>query len=121
MSTIRALSEGSEEPLEGKLQHFFEELGDWALFTLRTVGWCLWRRPSSGTLAHSMYTVGVRTAPVVILTGLFIGMVLAVQSIGTYNVLGMASRLSASLNYSIVSELGPVLVATMLAGRVGSA
>src|SRR5207249_4394991 len=61
------------------------------------------------------------TAPVVIITGLFIGMVLAINAFDTFHALGMASRQSMTINQSIVRELGPVLVATMLAGRVGSA
>jgi phospholipid/cholesterol/gamma-HCH transport system permease protein len=120
MASIRALSEQTDEPRSGP-GVFLEALGDWALFTLQTLGWCLRRRPAPGTLSHALYFVGVRTAPVVTLTGLFIGMVLALQSYDTLNNFGMASRLSVTVNRSIISELGPVLVATMLAGRVGSA
>jgi len=74
-----------------------------------------------GTFAPALYNVGVATAPVVAITGLFIGMVLAVQSIATMQQLDMGSRLGVQINLSVVRELGPVLVATMLAGRVGSA
>ncbi len=95
-------------------------LGDWTLFALSTVRWCLWRRPAPGTLARSVYFVGVKTAPVVIITGMFIGMVLAVHTYEAFYLFGMASRVGATINQSIVRELGPVLVATMLAGRVGS-
>jgi phospholipid/cholesterol/gamma-HCH transport system permease protein len=59
--------------------------------------------------------------PVVALTGTFIGMVLAVQSYAQFRALGLETRLGAVINMSLVRELGPVLAATMLAGRVGSA
>jgi phospholipid/cholesterol/gamma-HCH transport system permease protein len=59
--------------------------------------------------------------PVVALTGLFIGMVLAVQSYAQFKSLGLETRLGSVINLSLVRELGPVLAATMLAGRVGSA
>src|SRR5207247_924823 len=67
------------------------------------------------------YSVGVRSVPVVAVTGMFIGMVLAVQSYSQFANLGLATRLGSIINVSVVRELGPVLAATMLAGRVGSA
>jgi phospholipid/cholesterol/gamma-HCH transport system permease protein len=63
----------------------------------------------------------VLSLPVVALTGTFIGMVLAVQSYYTFRDLGLETRLGAVINMTLVRELGPVLAATMLAGRVGCA
>jgi phospholipid/cholesterol/gamma-HCH transport system permease protein len=96
-------------------------LGDLALFSARTFAWMMRRLPSRGTLASSCYYVGVRSVPVVAVTGTFIGMVLAVQSYRDFNRLGLATRLGAIINTTVVRELGPVLAATMIAGRVGSA
>jgi phospholipid/cholesterol/gamma-HCH transport system permease protein len=48
-------------------------------------------------------------------------MVLAVQSYHQFRAIGLESRLGIVINTSLVRELGPVLAATMLAGRVGSA
>ena len=56
----------------------------------------------------------------VAITGTFIGMVLAVQAYHQFAMMGLATRLGSVINISIVRELGPVLAATMLAGRVGS-
>src|SRR5262249_25280654 len=55
-------------------------LGDFALFSARALGWMVRRRPSPGTLLLSLYAVGVRSVPVIAVTGTFLGMVLAVQS-----------------------------------------
>jgi len=63
----------------------------------------------------------VRSIPVVAVTGLFIGMVLAVQAYGQFAAMGLQTRLGGIINVSVVRELGPVLAATMLAGRVGGA
>ena len=68
-----------------------------------------------------MHQVGVLSLPVVALTGTFIGMVLAVHSFFQFSKIGLESRLGAVINMSLVRELGPVLAATMLAGRVGGA
>ncbi len=73
------------------------------------------------TLIPSFYQIGVLSLPVVALTGTFIGIILAVQAYGQFRMLHMESRLGAVINLSLVRELGPVLAATMLAGRVGSA
>src|SRR5689334_9391595 len=95
-------------------------LGDLSLFAGSALTW-LRRRPCRGTLLPSLYAVGVSSVPVVAVTGLFIGMVLAVQSYVEFHQIGLASHLGAIINISVVRELGPVLAATMLAGRVGSA
>jgi phospholipid/cholesterol/gamma-HCH transport system permease protein len=96
-------------------------VGDITLFATRIFRWLFAAKPAPDTILPSFYAVGVLSLPVVALTGTFIGMVLAVQSIGQFRSIGMESRLGAVINYSLVRELGPVLAATMLAGRVGSA
>jgi phospholipid/cholesterol/gamma-HCH transport system permease protein len=94
--------------------------GDMARFAGQTISWMLLRMPRRATLLFSFYQVGVRSLPVIALTGTFIGMVLAVQSYFQFHQLGLETRLGAVINMSLVRELGPVLAATMLAGRVGS-
>jgi phospholipid/cholesterol/gamma-HCH transport system permease protein len=96
-------------------------IGDVTMFALRTLGWIFARRQRREVLLPSFYQIGVMSLPVVALTGLFIGMVLAVQSYAQFKALGLQTRLGSVINLSLVRELGPVLAATMLAGRVGSA
>lgn len=100
---------------------WIETLGDMTLFALRTISWLITRLPRRDTLVLSLYNIGVLSLPVVALTGTFIGMVLAVQSYTQFKAFGFESRLGALINMSMCRELGPVLAATMLAGRVGSA
>ena len=96
-------------------------IGDLSLFTARVFSWLMWRLPRRETLLPNFYQVGVLSLPVIALTGTFIGMVLAVQSYYTFRDLGLETRLGAVINMTLVRELGPVLAATMLAGRVGCA
>jgi phospholipid/cholesterol/gamma-HCH transport system permease protein len=96
-------------------------LGDFSIFSMQTFGWMFRRRPAPRTLLPSFYLVGVRSVPVVAITGMFIGMVMAVQMYNQFNKMGMATRLGSMINITVVRELGPVLAATMLAGRIGSA
>jgi phospholipid/cholesterol/gamma-HCH transport system permease protein len=96
------------------------EIGDLAQFIFLTVSWMISRRPRWSILVPNFYAIGVSSVPVVAITGTFIGMVLAVQAYSQFNAMGMATRLGSVINISLVKELGPVLAATMLAGRVGS-
>lgn len=68
-----------------------------------------------------MLSIGVYSVPVVMVTGAFVGMILAIQAYDQLAGLGFEERLGVLLNISVVKELGPVLVAVMLAGRVGGA
>src|SRR5260370_11452988 len=96
-------------------------LGDITLFSGRTLAWMVRRRLRRGTLLPILHSVGVRSVPVVAITGTFIGMVLAVQSYSQFHQLGLETQLGSIINLSIVRALGPVLAATLLAGRVGDA
>ncbi len=96
-------------------------IGDFSLFVGRTITWLITRLPRRETIWPIFYQVGVSSLPVVALTGTFIGMVLAVQSYFQFRQIGLETRLGGVINMTLVRELGPVLAATMLAGRVGSA
>jgi phospholipid/cholesterol/gamma-HCH transport system permease protein len=68
-----------------------------------------------------MNIIGVRSVPVVMITGAFVGMTLAVQAYDQLAGMGLEEHLGVLINISVVKELGPVLAAVMLAGRVGGA
>jgi phospholipid/cholesterol/gamma-HCH transport system permease protein len=105
----------------GMVIDWIEGLGSVALFTFRTFLWLTTRMVRRETLIPAFYQIGVRSLFVVALTGTFIGIILAVQAYDQFRMMHMESRLGAVINLSLVRELGPVLAATMLAGRVGSA
>src|SRR5262249_8754450 len=133
MSTSASLSERSpSRGLTGAATDWIADLGDvvirWvstlgdvALFTWLTCRCMTTRLPRKDTLLPNFYQIGVLSLPVVAITGTFIGMVLSVQSYDQFHQMHLESRLGAVINESLVRELGPVLAATMLAGRVGSA
>lgn len=123
MSETPDLPEGlgtSSSGWKQKWSSFFIEMGDGALFAGKAIRWTLTRRPYPNTLLRTLHEVGVQTTPVVLLTGVFIGMVLAVQASIHYGQANMLSELGATVNFTLVRELGPVLVGTMLAGRLGT-
>ena len=67
-----------------------------------------------------MDVIGVGSLPIVLLTGLFTGGVLALQTYRTLSTFGEVSILGEVVALSVVRELGPVLTALMLAGRISS-
>jgi len=68
-----------------------------------------------------MNAIGVHSVPIIMITGAFVGMILAVQAYDQLAGMGLEERLGVLINISVVSELGPVLAGVMLAGRVGGA
>jgi phospholipid/cholesterol/gamma-HCH transport system permease protein len=96
------------------------EIGGLAQFSAVTMSWLFSKRPRWSVLVPNFYAIGVQSVSVVAITGTFIGMVLAVQAHNQFEMMGLATRMGSVINISLVKELGPVLAATMLAGRVGS-
>lgn len=94
--------------------------GDLTLFGLRMLGWILPGWPRGNVLWPVMYQIGVLSIPVILVTGGFIGMVLAVQAYEQFALMHMENQLGTVVNVTLLKELGPVLAAVMLAGRVGS-
>jgi phospholipid/cholesterol/gamma-HCH transport system permease protein len=68
-----------------------------------------------------MNLIGVRSVPIIMVTGAFVGMILAIQAYDQLAGMGLEEHLGVLINISVVKELGPVLAAVMLAGRVGGA
>ncbi len=121
MSTAARGSVNGYVGLSGAIYSAIAVLGDLTLFAGGTLAWVARRRPAAGTLLPSFHAVGVRSVSVVAITGMFIGMVLAVQSYGQFHQWNLEAQLGSIINMSVLRELGPVLAATMLAGRIGSA
>ncbi|RPI90779.1 MAG: ABC transporter permease [Planctomycetaceae bacterium] len=97
------------------------ESGEMSLFAFDMLIWLVTRRWRRSVLVACLYQIGVESIPVVLTTGAFIGMVMAVQSYDQLRYMHLETNLGAVINISLVKELGPVLAATMLAGRVGCA
>jgi phospholipid/cholesterol/gamma-HCH transport system permease protein len=72
-------------------------------------------------LITQMDSIGVGSLTIILLTGFFTGGVLAVQTYPTLKTYGAQSQLGLLVGTALVRELGPVLCALMVTGRVGSA
>ena len=70
---------------------------------------------------NQMVEIGLNSQLVVVITGGFTGAVFAAQTFFQFNKLGMGSAVGAVVSVSLFRELGPVLTALMVTGRVGAA
>jgi phospholipid/cholesterol/gamma-HCH transport system permease protein len=99
---------------------FCQQLGQSGLFLFRAMVsfprfsqvWML--------LSNQLYRIGVLSIVIIALSGLFIGMVVALQGYNTLQKFGAESELGSLLALAVVRELGPVVSALLFAGRAGS-
>jgi phospholipid/cholesterol/gamma-HCH transport system permease protein len=77
------------------------------------------RRPV--LLVRQMHNTGVQTLPIILVAGVFVGMVLALQSYIVLVDFGAEDSISLMVSLSILRELGPVFTGLLFAGRAGSA
>ncbi len=72
-------------------------------------------------IAEQMIAVGIKSVPVVVITALFTGMVLALQTYTGFKRFGAQSLVGTVVGLSMTREMGPVLTALIVAGRAGAA
>lgn len=98
-----------------------QSLGDFALFTGRSFCMVVGSRKLGRRVVRAMFEQGVRCLPVILIVGMFTGLVLGLQGYYVLNRFGSESLLGTLVSLSIIRELGPVLAALMLVGQAGSA
>ncbi|MEE9370706.1 MAG: ABC transporter permease [Sedimentisphaerales bacterium] len=100
------------------------DAGEFARFVWQSMVASVWscaRTKTHPLIWSQMNIIGVRSVPVIMITGAFVGMTLAIQAYDQLAGMGMEEHLGVLINVSVVKELGPVLAAVMLAGRIGGA
>ncbi len=108
------------EYVEKKL-HFLVAIGEYIQLILDTAKATLIRPPAFYLLMQQLYDVGVASLPVVAFTGFSTGLVLAAQSFYQLSDKGLSSVTGLMVAKAMMTELGPVLSAFMVTGRVGAA
>jgi phospholipid/cholesterol/gamma-HCH transport system permease protein len=97
-----------------------DQLGASAIFLFLA---CLkiFRPKQLAKIVQQVYYIGARSTMIIMLVGLFTGMVLSLQSYHTLVKVGAQGALGTLVALSLVRELGPVLTAIMITARAGSA
>jgi phospholipid/cholesterol/gamma-HCH transport system permease protein len=97
------------------------ETGRVALFLLQVLRQCLPSLRAPQHLVKQIYNAGARSLVIVMLCGLFVGMVLALQGYDLLQRFGSESALGVVAALGLLKELGPVVTALLYAGRAGTA
>ena len=98
-----------------------ERIGRGHLFLLHVLSGFFPLLPRFGMVIKQMYSVGVLSLVIIAVSGLFVGMVLALQGYNTLVDFGATASLGVMVALSLVRELGPVVAGLLFAGRAGSA
>ncbi len=99
---------------------FCIRLGESSLFLLRSILSPPRARQMWHLFSTQLYRVGVLSLVIILLSGLFIGMVVSLQGYNTLQKFGAESELGVFLALAVVRELGPVVTSLLFAGRAGS-
>jgi phospholipid/cholesterol/gamma-HCH transport system permease protein len=103
------------------LLDFFQYLGELVLLAGDTFRSIFTHKLRWKLFLNQVVEIGLLSQLVVVITGAFTGAVFAAQTFFQFNKIGMGSATGAVVSVSICRELGPVLTALMVAGRVGAA
>ncbi|HDP23843.1 MAG TPA: ABC transporter permease [Deltaproteobacteria bacterium] len=101
--------------------NFFEQIGALFLFCFHTLTWMVRPPLYLRQYVKQMEYIGVKSSVVVVLTGLFTGMVSALQTYHGFSLFGAESLVGSTTALGLFRELGPVLAALMVTARAGSA
>jgi len=95
-------------------------VGEFVLLLQRALVAAVISRPKRSLIIDQLYEIGVRSLSIVNLTAIFTGMVMTLQLGYFLSKFGAKLFVSRILGVAIISELGPVLTALMIGGRVGA-
>lgn len=110
------------DAMGGRLVDTIEGFGQFTRFSGAAGVWFLrgYRKWSRATLLMpQLFSIGTKSIPVVMIVGAFVGMVLGIEAYDQFAAIGQEARLGGIINISVVKQIGPVLAAVMLAGRIG--
>jgi phospholipid/cholesterol/gamma-HCH transport system permease protein len=98
-----------------------QETGSMMLFLLEGLGLAFVPPFRPRRLLQEIYQIGVKSTLIVMLTGAFTGMVMALQGYYTLKQYGSEGALGSAVALSLIREMGPVLTGIMVSARAGSA
>ena len=104
-----------------QLIRILEGFGSTLLLLFRAISYVPTLPRQFGRFVEQCYLIGYTTLPIVAILSFFIGSVLALQAGYSMQNFGAQQFIGSLVGLSMARELGPVMVAILLAGRVGSA
>ena len=107
--------------LTNKFLDFLGSFGEYIRLIFSVISAAIKKPPPWSLLREQLYNIGVLSLTVVGITGLSTGIVLAVQSFYQLQSKGLSGVAGIMVAKAMITELGPILTALMVTGRVGSA
>lgn len=104
----------------GLLTNFFIDLGNMAMFVSQTTKEAFSRDFEFKEFMRQCYEIGNKSLPLVAITGAIMGVVLTIQSRPALAEFGAETMLPGMVALSIIREIGPVITALIMAGKIGS-
>lgn len=102
------------------MNKFFLEIADLTFFTLKTIRYIFKKPFEFHEFVRQSYIAGVKTLGLVSITAFIMGLVLTLQTRPVLVKLGAESILPGMVFISVLREIGPVIIALIFAGKVGS-
>mgnify|MGYP003673908918 FL=1 len=110
----------STDTITSKTKRFFEEIGDMTYFAIRFFREVFTAPFEWREFVRQCYQMGNRSFLLVGVTGFILGLVFTLQSRPALMEFGAESWMPSMVSISIVREIGPVIIALICAGRIGS-
>jgi phospholipid/cholesterol/gamma-HCH transport system permease protein len=99
---------------------YLRKLGAVAVFLCRLLAQCAPAFARPRLIVNQVYNAGGRSLVIIMLSGLFVGMVLALQGFDLLQRFGSEDALGTAAALALLKELGPVITALLFAGRAGT-
>lgn len=106
--------------IKSRIQDFFIEIGELSIFAIRFFREVFTRPFELKELLKQCYNIGNKSLLLVGVTGFIIGLVITLQTRPTLQEFGAESWMPSMVSISIIREIGPVIVALICAGKIGS-
>ena len=97
------------------------KFGSSTLFLVQLLGQCIPALARPRLIVYQVYNTGARSLIIIMLAGLFVGMVLALQGFRLLQRFGSEEALGSAAAIGLLKELSPVITALLFAGRAGTA
>jgi len=106
--------------LFGGLSDMVAVVGAEGVLLARIIGRTLGGQVDRAELTRSLYRMGIRSLPIVIVTALFVGGIMVIQAAPTVQRYGAQGLLGWAAGFGTLREIAPLLTALMISGRVGA-
>ncbi len=120
MSRLARVTTAVFAPLGARTLAMMEVIGSLVLIFFRCLKSLFPPRFDRDETWRNLHKVGVKSYPIVVLTALFVGAIMVIQSAFYVKKTGATGLIGYGVGFSVFAEIGPILIGLMFSGRVGA-